>query len=374
MKKLVGIHLIAIAIGLCITHILLESYGPKIFESMDKYEEMVEKLDEAYQFDKGLKSGVITVLGSSELSFRFLKYFPTKYFPNKLNTRIIVNGNSNQNIFSIRSQLAGFKSDLAMKNAKIVIIISPEWFSEFFISWNHSHHHSRNKMGGVDFGRMHFLNCNFNKNKMILRKINLIRKKNFTQLDNLFEMPIRQLLTSGIIPCDTAKGAEIEPENNSKKNYNFDKDLAMSKSITLKRMKGNKYGMNDFWFNQKIKPRLVNILKNQDQRYNSPVPKLGKNKEFHEFLKLVTLLKDFKIKPLFILLDSNPLLIFDRSPYREIVPAMEAVLKKNKMGFFNLWSWSKDEYEIGTLRDITHPGEYGWMKMNKAIYEHFLEK
>ena len=37
-------------------------------------------------------------------------------------------------------------------------------------------------------------------------------------------------------------------------------------------------------------------------------------------------------------------------------------------------SYKKEDYEIGTLTDIVHSGELGWVKINQKIIEHFITK
>ena len=49
-------------------------------------------------------------------------------------------------------------------------------------------------------------------------------------------------------------------------------------------------------------------------------------------------------------------------------------MENKGFSYFNMHTSDKDKYIKGTLTDTTHTGEYGWVKMNKAIYEYFLEE
>ena len=39
-----------------------------------------------------------------------------------------------------------------------------------------------------------------------------------------------------------------------------------------------------------------------------------------------------------------------------------------------MWTYKKENYEMGTLTDIVHSGELGWVKINQKIIEHFMPK
>lgn len=41
--------------------------------------------------------------------------------------------------------------------------------------------------------------------------------------------------------------------------------------------------------------------------------------------------------------------------------------------YLDMWSNKKEDYEIGTLTDIVHMGELGWVRINQAIINHFMK-
>ena len=38
-----------------------------------------------------------------------------------------------------------------------------------------------------------------------------------------------------------------------------------------------------------------------------------------------------------------------------------------------MWSWNKKDYVDGSLTDVMHMGELGWVQVDKAIYDYFIQ-
>lgn len=57
-----------------------------------------------------------------------------------------------------------------------------------------------------------------------------------------------------------------------------------------------------------------------------------------------------------------------------IITTIKSKIQENNYGYLDMWSYKKEDYEIGTLIDIVHSGELGWVKINQKIIEHFMPK
>ena len=64
----------------------------------------------------------------------------------------------------------------------------------------------------------------------------------------------------------------------------------------------------------------------------------------------------------------------NRDEMTAIITTIKSKIQENNYGYLNMWSYKKEDYEIGTLTDIVHPGEIGWVKINQKIIEHFMPK
>ena len=89
-----------------------------------------DSLQKTISLQNDLESGKIVVFGSSELVINpNQKFLPQNYFNNDLKLPLRVQGNEGQQSLVILSQLAAYHGELIKENAKVVILLSPSWFS-----------------------------------------------------------------------------------------------------------------------------------------------------------------------------------------------------------------------------------------------------
>ena len=88
-----------------------------------------DSLKKTFSLQDDLENGKIVVFGSSELSIGNPKYLPQNFFNNDLNIPLRVQGNEGHQTFAILSQLATYDNDTLKENARIVILVSPSWFT-----------------------------------------------------------------------------------------------------------------------------------------------------------------------------------------------------------------------------------------------------
>ena len=88
-----------------------------------------ESLEKTNSLQNDLENGKVVVFGSSELLSTNLKFIPQNYFNNDLKIPLRVQGNEGHQGFAILSQLATYDNDNVKENSRIVILLSPSWYT-----------------------------------------------------------------------------------------------------------------------------------------------------------------------------------------------------------------------------------------------------
>ena len=100
---------------------------------------------------------------------------------------------------------------------------------------------------------------------------------------------------------------------------------------------------------------------------------LSKNQEYQDFLALLNLLSNYKIKPLFIIEDFHPdIYINNREKMENIIGVIKSKIEEYNYAYYDMWSYKKEDYRLGMLTDLVHLGEVGWVKLDQKIIEHFM--
>jgi D-alanine transfer protein len=130
----------------------------------------------------------------------------------------------------------------------------------------------------------------------------------------------------------------------------------------------NAYGIRNGYFNRHI------LRKDKSIRFSNvgEIRNMSENREYEALINLLALLKEYKIKPLFVMQDLHPSIYTEGR--EEILPLL-ASIKGSVVGagfeYLDMWSYCEADYENGKLKDKMHLGELGWVKINKKIIEHF---
>ena len=89
-----------------------------------------DSLQRTLSLQNDLESGKIVVFGSSELViYPNQKFLPQNFFNNELKQPLRVQGNEGQQTFVIMAQLAACDNELVRNNARVVVLLSPSWFT-----------------------------------------------------------------------------------------------------------------------------------------------------------------------------------------------------------------------------------------------------
>jgi len=331
-----------------------------------------------------LSTGRIVIFGSSEITANSHKYIPQNFFNQELDIDLTAFGHAGQQCLAILSQLAAYYNKELHNNAKIVIILSPGWFDtkrtsmssfleympqrlleklyfksevgEKYKLWI-SRYLKKNIHKIKQPSAIHYIVSNYNPNHSFSTLLQeLPYKVDFLIKRMLFG---NEGTLQGVVP-KTYQTVSTDWENWSKEAFEIEK----SKVTT------NHYSINDPYFNQYVKPE---IAKGKFPFKVRSVPEVRENEEYQDFLRLVKFGKLLKTKPLFIMQNLNPHAYQELEKYHDILNEIKTTLESNGFEYLDMWSWNKKDYVDGSLTDVMHMGELGWVQVDKAIYDYFIQ-
>ena len=134
----------------------------------------------------------------------------------------------------------------------------------------------------------------------------------------------------------------------------------------------NSFGIGNEYFTKHIEPSITK----GDFPYTIIVPsELDKNQEYQDLLVLLELLKSYKIKPLFVMQDLHPYVFMkNRETANKLMLNIKSKVLEHGYEYLDTWSYKKEDFQIGSMTDIVHVGELGWLKIDQKIIEYFMKK
>jgi D-alanine transfer protein len=132
----------------------------------------------------------------------------------------------------------------------------------------------------------------------------------------------------------------------------------------------NSFGIQNEYYTKFIEPSI----QNGTFPFSIIIPSnLNQNQEYQDFLLLLELLQSYQIKPFFVIEDLHPdIFSKNRDEMTQLIVSIKSKLEEYEYEYFDMWSYEKKEYEIGTLTDMVHIGELGWLKINQKIIDYFM--
>lgn len=338
----------------------------------------MESLKKTMDLQNDLENGKIVVFGSSELVFYpTQKFLPQNYFNNILKLPLRVQGNEGQQDFAIMSQLAALNNKKIEENAKVVILLSPSWFT-----------------GNVDNGtkipkflefmyvgmmdKLYFSSSISDKFKILIndyvkKNLSLIKEPGYIyegDLKKYNENFIDKTIKRFIIETLDNKYRNIELINYKKPVLDYKQLKIEAKNAELS-SSSNIYGINNVYFQKNIEQEI--------KKGNFPFsiivpPSIEENQEYQHLLILLDLLKNYKIKPLIIMQDLHPyVFVNNRENMNELMLAIKSKVQEKGFEYFDMWSYKKEDYKIDTLTDTVHLGEFGWLQIEQKIINYFMK-
>ena len=337
-----------------------------------------DSLQRTISLQNDLESGKIVLFGSSELVFYpNQKFLPQNYFNNDLKLPLRVQGNEGQQSFAIMSQLAACDNELVRDNAKVVVLLSPSWFTGSYDNGLKMPKFLEYMYPGM-MNKLYFQSVSDDKYKLLIsdyikKNIAQIKEPNFIYKDSFYDLKSDYLDNKfKQIIIENFDSKDNNPKNIDYKNPNLDYESLKleAKSITIP-PKNNNYGINDEYYDRYI----VKQIKKDNFPFGVIVsPDINQNQEYNDFLVLLEYLETYKIKALFVMQDLNPYAFANnREEANKLMQIIKSKVLEHNFEYLDMWSNKKEDYEIGTLTDIVHMGELGWVRINRAIINHFMK-
>lgn len=338
-----------------------------------------DSLERTISLQSDLESGKIIVFGSSELVlYPNQKFLPQNYFNNELKLPLRAQGNEGQQTFVIMSQLAACDNEAAREHARIVVLLSPSWFTGAyengltmpkFLEYMYSG--MMNKLyfqSDADDKYRNLISEYVQKNLSLIKDPSFIYKYPLDTLeDNYLDNEIKKIIIQAF------DNKDINPEVIKYKNPKLDYD---SLKLEAKRVElsstNNIYGINNEYYAQNVAEQV--------KKGNFPfgimiLPDLNRNQEYQDFLVLLDLLKNYKNKPLFVMQDLHPYVFANnREDANKLMLTIKSKVLEHDFEYLDMWTYNKEDYVMGTLTDIVHMGELGWIKINQKIIDFFMNE
>ena len=322
----------------------------------------------------------LTIFGSSEFSES--PYAAYYYLPDSLGIPAMGIGHAYHQELSILCELLAAKIDL--KNSKICIVLSPSWFEieggtnvEAFIEFVRpnflnkiANDHSIDKKYRIHIGE--YIHQNSELISGLSPSMKILRDEYLEQSDEMINRTkscIDRTIMGEHKTFPTSysvkvKNLEVKPESNVK----WEEITTNLQSLFKSQVTNNKMWVNDTYFSQHV------LQSNGDIKHgNAAYVDVDDCAEFKDFKLLVELLKEFDVDCCFIIQPLNPFYYNGLDNYNDLITSITSTLDKNQIPYLNLFTTSKKNYEPGTLKDVMHLGDYGWMKVNRFLYDWYHE-
>ena len=345
---------------------------------LEYYFTYLESLKKTVDLQSDLESGKIVLFGSSELVFYpNQKFLPQNFFNNDLKIPLRVQGNEGHQSFVILSQLAAFDNKKVRENAKVVVLLSPSWFTGSsdngltmakFLEYMNLGMMNKLYFEGQTQDKYKFLISDYIQNN-----ISYIKDPTFIYQTPYKEMKdeyINNKIKKFMIEKFDEKYVKSQDIKYFKQDLNFDDLKNEAKNIEIS-SSNNNLGINNEYYSKYVEPQ---IAKNSFPFEIVIPPSLEKNEEYQDFLDLLDFLDSYKIKPLFIMQDLHPYVFSkNRENANLLMETIKSKVLEHNFEYMDMWTYKKEDYEIGTLTDIVHFGELGWVKANQKIVDYFVK-
>ncbi len=316
----------------------------------------------------------ITILGSSEMNDS--PYASYHFLPDSLGIPAMGFGHAFHQTFAMFCELLACEQKL--ENSKICILLSPGWFVT----------EGTNTEAFVEFVPQNFIQNilnnqqTSNEEKDAVGKYISQHKEDFTSLTKpmaelssnaekreqafSISLTIKKWLSKGYGDAlqNTRNIKYLTKENtlDIKKNRAIDSNFKALETLAIRKSKNNNMFVDSNYFkvnlldeNGKIRPGIIADVNMEN------------NQEFEDFLLLLNLLKSRHANACFVIQTLNPHYYENMEAYDELVQNLCKELDKAGMPYLNMYNKDKSQYVPGTLNDVMHLGDLGWMQINRFL-------
>lgn len=312
----------------------------------------------------------LTLFGSSEL--QSLPYSAFYFLPDSAGIPVTAFGHAFQQNLSIACQLLAAGENL--RNANVCILLSPGWFES----------EGTNIEAFLEFVRPNFLRRIIHDPNIPEREKDHLAAFVYTHFDEI-DNPTPELiyfkqrflstkwnnypksLTSLVSPVKKVK-------YNISQNYQFE-SINKTKNIGYKniecRIKTNFLNTtqnNSLWVDSTY---YSTYLLKEGKYVPGKMEPLSSSNEWNDFELVLSILKRYNCNASFVLQPLNPRHYSGLDNFIPTEKRIETALKKAQFPLLNMFVTSKEEYQEPTLKDIMHPNDLGWMKINAFLIKNY---
>jgi len=324
----------------------------------------------------------ILLVGSSEMGTAktdiaarpdlFFQKYKTKF-------SVVTLGHDGNQCMSIYTQLLVFSKYL--KNSKISVIVSPGWFEGHF-----AYGTSLDRF--LEYNNENFINEIYSNIDIPYNLKNYVSKYIYEKYNDLISPSIlyksiacnykadlnflnKIALTPLLKYYKITKNNNILPAVNETLIVDYDINncdygVVNWDSLYIKAIKhqkeistNNTWGIyNDYYTNR-----------TKGKTSKERVIAVNKNRELKDFKKVLELFKYYNVDASFIIQPLNPYAYSNLIDYKPILSEVEKTIKEYNYPYINLFVYDTAKYKIGTLTDVMHFGEYGWLKADKFLID-----
>jgi len=320
----------------------------------------------------------LTLFGSSEFSSNTNSSYI--YLPEKLGIPAMGFGHAFHQNFSIYCELLAGKEYL--KDSKIVIFLSPGWFetegtnSEAFLEFVPPHFLEKIWMDEsistdykLEIGR--FIARNAEKFSNLTLRMQAFKTLYESECEFNQAAKLRTKLDKNYPVFNKGNKIKYSVEGGAKIQHrtfpNFRKLQTEAQTIFLNASANNTLYVDSLYFNEFV------LQPNGAIKTGSVKPIDKENSaEYKDFLLLLKLLKDKEVNCSFVIQGLNPYYYTNLEEINPIVRSIVNELKKSEFPYLNMFTYRKADYQPGSLNDIMHLGDLGWLQVNEFIYNTYL--
>ena len=337
-----------------------------------------------YIMDRVIDEESIAVLGSSELSASDKVAFPPFLFNRgSANYNMVLIGGANFQSLAQAINVGALQNNI--KNNKVVLIVSPQWFKRSGIS-DVDFSSRFEEANYVEFIRNSNISeetkkavCNRVNNLLAADPIELGRVKKYQDVYmNRKANPLTCLEMSTYSAFKNAKTRfelakelkQIEPLDYNKytkiEEVDFNELLVLAEKKGIKECTTNGFGVYDEYYNTYIKDSL-------EEKKNSNVNEsFATSKEYDDLKLFLDVCEDTGIDPLIVNVPVNGRWYdytgFDKADRNTYYQNVRNICQDYNV---ELADFSEREYEKYFLKDIMHMGWKGWVYLDEAVYSFY---
>jgi len=393
LKRIIFLHVIPIIIALTLVLLIFplvrNHFNPKNTTKIIKgkqtkisavMSDLVNSPNDELEYVASIKNkNQLTLFGSSE--FTDSPIIPYHFFPDSLGIPTIGIGHAYHQELSILIELLA--THQYNKGSKVCIFLSPGWFEA----------DGTNIQAFIEFARPNFLKRIDNNKNIDLKYKKHIGEFIQSQKDNI--EGITKEMNTFITYSNTNNTSLFDKINNFIKSYfesinsseKIEYQITQNNNLTPRKWNGN-YDETAYQIQtQFINSITTNKMYVYDEYYTKYVVDengnerngtleaidFTTNNEYADFKLLVEYIKEQNINASFVMIPFNPYFYKNASIYKPLIDSITETLSNKKIPFYNLYVYDTTSYEPGTLKDIMHLGDYGWMKVNKFLYNLYFK-